>query len=166
MRRIAIALAIALLVDAQTVNRFALTVDNIMRGPGLVGYEPTAIRWSGDGARIYFQWKTAAQKENAPLDTYVVDRDGSGLRKLTEEETRLAPPAAGGDTSKDRHLSVYAQAGDLYVDENATGNTRQLTKTADAEVNPHFLPDGKRIYFTRASNLYVLSLEDGSLTQM
>jgi dipeptidyl aminopeptidase/acylaminoacyl peptidase len=166
MRRIAIALAIALLVDAQTVNRFALTVDNIMRGPGLVGYEPTAIRWSGDGARIYFQWKTAAQKENAPLDTYVVDRDGSGLRKLTEEETRLAPPAAGGDTSKDRRLTVYAQAGDLYVYENATGNTRQLTKTADAEVNPHFLPDGKRIYFTRASNLYVLSLEDGSLTQM
>ena len=27
-------------------KRFELTIDNIMRGPGLVGYEQTAVRWS------------------------------------------------------------------------------------------------------------------------
>ena len=30
---------------------FALTIENIMRGPGLYGYEPNAVRWSGDGHR-------------------------------------------------------------------------------------------------------------------
>ena len=36
--------------DAQTANqvsgkKFDLTIDNIMRGPELVGYEPRAVRW-------------------------------------------------------------------------------------------------------------------------
>src|SRR5580658_601737 len=75
---------------------FALTIENIMRGPGLYGYEPNAVRWSGDSQRIYFTWKQASDPIDHPVDTYVVNRDGSGLRKLTEEEIRLAPPTTGG----------------------------------------------------------------------
>ena len=59
-RNLAVPFFLALfLLQAQTANRFALTIDNIMRGPGLVGYEPTQVRWSGDSQRIYFQWKQA-----------------------------------------------------------------------------------------------------------
>src|SRR3954468_10982589 len=76
-----------------TPKKFALTIDNIMRGPGLVGYEPTAPRWSGDNQRIFFEWKQASDPEAKPLDTYVVGRDGSPPRKLSEEEARLASPA-------------------------------------------------------------------------
>ncbi|HSQ19168.1 MAG TPA: prolyl oligopeptidase family serine peptidase, partial [Blastocatellia bacterium] len=36
----------------------------------------------------------------------------------------------------------------------------------DAETNAHFTRDQKHIYFTRTSNLYVMSLETGSLVQM
>jgi dipeptidyl aminopeptidase/acylaminoacyl peptidase len=161
MRRLLLALA-ATAVLAQTPS---LSVDFIMRGPGLVGYEPTQVRWSGDSSQVFFQWKTAAQKEEAPNDTYVVNRDGTGLRKLSDDEAKLAPPV-GGDLSNDRRATVYTSAGDLFVYDNATGKTRQITKTSDAEANPRFLADGRRIAFTRASNLYVLSLEDGSLSQI
>ena len=154
-----------LLLDAQPANRFPLTIDNIMRGPRLVGYEPSQVRWSGDSRQIYFQWKQTSQKEDEPFDTYVVNRDGSGLRKLSEEETSLAPPA-GGDMSKDKRLVTYARDGDLFVYDIAGGKTRRLTRTGEAETNPRFLPDGKRISFTRGSNLYVLSLENGALVQM
>src|SRR5580693_50783 len=75
--------------------KFALTIDNIMRGPGLYGYEPTGVRWSGDSQRIYFQWKQASDPREKPVDTYVVNRDGSGLRKLSEDDAKLAPPASG-----------------------------------------------------------------------
>jgi dipeptidyl aminopeptidase/acylaminoacyl peptidase len=143
----------------------ALTVDFVMRGPALVGYEPSQARWSGDGAQVYFQWKTANQKDDAPMDTYVVNRDGSGLRKLSDDEAKLAPPA-GGDVSKDRRSTVYANSGDLFVYDHVTGKVRQITKTGDVESNPHFLAGDKRISFTRAGNLYVLSLEDGSLSQL
>jgi dipeptidyl aminopeptidase/acylaminoacyl peptidase len=161
MRKLLLAAAITSVL-AQTPP---LTVDSIMRGPALVGYEPAQVRWSGDSRQVFFQWKTAAQKEEAPADTYVVNRDGTGLRKLSDGEARLAPPT-NGDLSDDRRAIVYTSAGDLFVYDNPTGKTRQITRTGDAESNPKFLADGKRISFTRASNLYVLSLEDGTLAQM
>jgi dipeptidyl aminopeptidase/acylaminoacyl peptidase len=157
-------LALALL-SAQTASRFALTIDNIMRGPALVGYEPAQVRWSGDSRRIYFQWKQAADKQDAPLDTYVVARDGSGLKKLSDDEAKLAPPF-GGDSTQDKRLIVYARDGDIFIYDNSSGETRQITKTADAESNPRFLRDGRRISFTRAGNLYVMSLDTGMLVQL
>ena len=103
MRSLSIPLALALLVfQARPANNFALTIDNIMRGSALVGFEPSQVRWSGDSERIYFQWKQATDKEDAPLDTYVVNRDGSGLRKLSGEEARLAPPGGGGGPGRGR----------------------------------------------------------------
>jgi dipeptidyl aminopeptidase/acylaminoacyl peptidase len=151
-------------LQARPADRFALTVDNIMRGPALIGYEPAQARWSFDSQRIYFQWKQASDKLDAPMDTYVANRDGSGLRKLSEEEVKELP--LPGDTSQDKRLTVYTRDGDLFVVDNTNGKIRQLTKTAEVESNAHFLPDGKRIYFTRANNLYVLSLETGFLEQM
>ena len=153
------------MLQARTAEKFSLTVDNIMRGPALVGYEPAQVRWSFDSRRVYFQWKQAADKLEAPLDTYVVDRDGSGLRKLSVHEAKEAPPLFG-DTSKDRRFTVYTSEGDLFLYDNTSGQIRQLTKTSDAELNPHFLPDGKRIYFTRSGNLYVMSLDTGFIEQL
>ncbi len=136
-----------------------------MRGPNLVGTEPAQVRWSGDSTRIYFQWKKASDSENAPLDTYVVNRDGSDLRKLSDEEARLAPPFVA-DINKDRTLSVFAQDGDIVVIENATGKRRQVTKTAEAEMNPRFTPDGRHITFQRGGNLFLMSLDSGDLEQL
>jgi dipeptidyl aminopeptidase/acylaminoacyl peptidase len=159
-------LLLALFVlQARPAERFSLTIDSIMRGPGLVGYEPAQVRWSFDSQRLYFQWKQASDKLAAPLDTYTAARDGSGLRKLTDDEVKSAPPAAG-DTSRDKHYTIYTRDGDLFIYDTENGKTRQVTKTSEAESNPHFLPDGKRIYFTRANNLYVLSLETGFLEQL
>ena len=158
-------LLLALFVlQARPAERFALTIDNIMRGPALVGYEPAQVRWSWDSQRVIFQWKQASDKLNAPMDTYTANRDGSGLRKLTDEEVKALPLA--GDTSKDRHFTIYSRDGDLFLHDLTNGNIRQITKTTELETNPHFLPDGKRIYFTRANNLYVMSLETGYLEQM
>ena len=171
MRQVTLPVLILLFVlQARPANNFALTVDNIMRGPALVGYEPTGVRWSWDGSRIVFQWKQNTDKEIAPLDTYTVNRDGSGLRKLTDEEVRQLPPAIGdttrSDISKDKRLMVYSTAGDIYTLDNTTGKIAQLTKTTDAEANPRFTQDGKRISFTRNGNLFVMSLDSGLLVQL
>jgi dipeptidyl aminopeptidase/acylaminoacyl peptidase len=175
MRRLSIPIGLALLVfQARPANNFALTIDNIMRGSALVGFEPSQVRWSADSERIYLQWKQATDKEDAPFDTYVVNRDGSGLRKLSDAEARLAPPGGGGgrggggeaDTSKDKRLTVFARDGDIFISDNTTGKGRQITRTTDVESNPHFLPDGKRIYFMRSNNLYVMSLDTGLLVEV
>ena len=146
-------------------GKFELTIDNIMRGPGLVGYEPRAVRWSADSQRIYFQWKRADEPREKDFDTYVVGRDGAGLKKLTEEEARNAPPA-GGELSKDKKLTLFTEDGDLFIYEHATGQRRQITRTTDVETNAHFTRDQRRVYFTRSGNLFLLSLDTGSLVQM
>lgn len=166
MKRFPLALAAFFLASHATpAGKFALTIDNIMRGPGLYGYEPSEVRWSGDDARIYFQWKQASDPLLQPQDTYVVGRDGSGLRKLSDAEAKLAPPATGAPT-RDKKRRVYARDGDIFLYDAATGATRRITNTEDAETDPHFTQDEKRVAFTRSNNLYVSALDDGAVEQM
>jgi dipeptidyl aminopeptidase/acylaminoacyl peptidase len=145
---------------------FRLTVDSIMRGPALVGYEPHTLRWSATGDRVYFQWKLATDPLRSDFDTWVVNRDGSALRRLTREEGRLAPPPESDDLDRLRPLIAYAVDGDLYVYDRTTDRARRITRTTEAETNPHMLRDGKRVSFTRSGNLFLLSLTDGSVVQL
>jgi len=158
-------LAILLASQARPAGKFSLTIDNIMRGPGLYGYEPSDVRWSGDGQRIYFHWKQASDPRIKQPDTYVVERDGSGLRKLPDAEAKLAPPPAG-DTTRDKQRTVYSRDGDIFLYDAARGTTRQLTKTDEAETNPHFTHDEKRVAFTRSNNLFVTALDGGGIEEM
>src|SRR5579872_216267 len=168
-RTIAVAVASTFLfgqlTDLSAQKKLSLTIDNIMRGPGLYGYEPAAVRWSGDGQHVFFQWKQASDPVNHPLDTYVVNRDGSGLRKLGDEESRLVPQAAGSYT-RDHKKMVYAMDGDLFLYDFSADKGRRLTHTFEPELNPHFTRDEQRVAFTRTGNLYTLSLETGMLEQV
>jgi dipeptidyl aminopeptidase/acylaminoacyl peptidase len=146
-------------------QRFNLTIDNIMRGPELVGYEPRAVRWSMDNQRIYFQWKRASDSRDKDYDTYVVNRDGTGLKRLSEEEAKNAPPS-NGDLSKDKKQTLFVSNGDIFLYDHAANQRRQITDTTDQESNAHFTADQRHIYFTRSNNLFVLSLDTGSLIQM
>jgi len=136
-----------------------------MRGRQLYGYEPSEIRWSGDGQRIYFQWKQASDPVIKPEDTYVAERDGSGLRKLSESEAKSSPPASGSGT-RDKQRIVYARDGDIFLYDASSGSTRQLTNTSDSETDPHFTRDEKRVAFTRANNLYAIALDTGSIEEL
>ncbi len=158
-------LAIFVASLAKPAAKFELTIDNIMRGPALFGYEPTQARWSGDGERIYFQWKQASDPLLKPADTYIVGRDGSGLRKLSDDEAKLAPPAAG-DSTRDKKRTVYSRDGDIWLYDASSGTARQITKTDDIESNPHFTLDEKRVAFTRGNNLYVIALDSGATEEM
>src|SRR5262249_46473704 len=82
--------AVAPALRSAAPARFELTVDSIMRGPKLVGYPQTGLRWSADSSRLYFEWRRPGDEEAA---TYVVSKSGDALRKLTDEERRGAPPA-------------------------------------------------------------------------
>lgn len=162
---LAVSPSVGSLEGAVVEKKFDMTIENIMRGVNLVGTEPAQIRWSGDSSTIYFQWKQASDPASAPNNTYVVTRANLTPRKLSVDEARMAPPAFV-DTNRDRSLSVFAQDGDIVVLNNTTGQRRQMTKTVEMESNPRFTPDGRHITFQRASNLFLLSLEDGELVQL
>jgi Tol biopolymer transport system component len=154
-----------ILAQAPPAKTFTLTVDSIMRGPRLVGYPPTGVYWSQDSQHIYFRWKRADEPRLKEASLYVVNRDGAGLRRLTDDEAKQAPPA-NGELSKDKTMTVYADEGDIFVYLHANGTRRQITHTVDAETNPHFTFDQKHVYFTRLSNLYVMGLDGGPIDQL
>jgi dipeptidyl aminopeptidase/acylaminoacyl peptidase len=159
---LAVALFVALAANAQ---QFDLSIDNIMRGPNLYGWAPQEVRWTPDGSRVYFSWKQWNDPLEKERDTYVVNRDGSGLRKLSDEEKKDAPPPNNsGDRSRDKRLIVYSEDGDIYLWEN--GKRRALTQTTDLETSPHFTQDEQRVTFVRNNNLFAISLRDGSMAQL
>src|SRR5438874_4693741 len=99
------------------------------------------------------------------MSLYVVNRDGSGLRRLSDEEAKQAPPA-NGELSKDKTMTVFTDEGDVLIYDHARAGRRQVTRTVDAETNAHFTFDQKHIYFTRQNNLYVMALDSGALEQL
>ena len=166
-------LSISLLAQpAVPPKKFELTIDNIMRGPGLVGHEPSAVRWSWDNSKLYFQWKKYGDPQDTPMDTYVVNRDGVGLRKLSDDEVKQIPPSITGfgernaDHTKDRKRIVYSESGDLFLYDYEKGLRTQLTKTTEPESQPHFLKDEKRITFVRNNNLYIMALDSPMIEQV
>ncbi|HEX7808784.1 MAG TPA: DPP IV N-terminal domain-containing protein, partial [Thermoanaerobaculia bacterium] len=107
----------------------------------------------------------ASDPTEETYDTYVVGRDGKGLRKLSDAEADNAPPL-NGNWSRDRKRAVYVDDGDVYLYDAAAKKRRALTDTNDSESNARFTRDEKRVAFVRGNNLYVLSLTDGSLVQL
>ncbi len=162
-RLLALGLAFVVVIPAQT--RAPLSIDMIMQGPQFYGYAPQEVRWSGDGQRIYFGWKQTTDTQDKPFDTWVLPRASGAARKLSDEEAQLAPPVSGVST-RDHSKSLYASGGDLFLYDYSTDKVTQLTKTADAEKDPHFTQDERRVAFTRGDNLYVMPLGAGPIEQL
>ena len=156
---LAIGIAAAFAVHAQS---FDLTIDNIMRGPGLAGYEPQQVRWTPDGAKVFFSWKQYGDPQEKDRDTYVVNRDGSGLRKLSDEEKKDAPPPRG-ERTRDHRRIVYADEGDIFLWD---GKRHTLTQTTETESSPHFTFDEKRVTFVRGNNVFAVDLTSGEIAQL
>jgi dipeptidyl aminopeptidase/acylaminoacyl peptidase len=165
MKRIAIALLLAVVALAAAAQQFDLSIDNIMRGPGLYGWTPEDVRWSPDGQHVYFSWKLYTDTLEHDRDTYVVNRDGSGLRKLSDDEKKDAPPA-NAQWTRDKHRAVYLDDADVYLWDAATGKRRALTQTNDVESAPQFTFDENRVTFVRSNNVFAIDLANGSITQL
>jgi dipeptidyl aminopeptidase/acylaminoacyl peptidase len=157
-----------LLIGATLLLSFSLsaqlTVDTIMRGPGFSGYAPKSVRWSPDGQFVFFEWKQYGDPTEENFDTYVVGRDGKGLRKLTDEEAKHAPPMYA-EWSRDRKRAVYVNRGDVFLYEIASKQRRAITDTTEAESGARFTRDEQRVAFVRGNNLFVISLKDGTVEQ-
>jgi dipeptidyl aminopeptidase/acylaminoacyl peptidase len=134
---------------------FDLSVDSIMRGPKLVGYPPTGLRWAGDSSRLYFEWRRPQDEETA---TWVVARDGGEPRKLTDEERRSAPPVSGAWDKAHRRV-LFADEGDIALVDSVTGTRRTITRTTGNESNPRWARNESAATFTRDNNLFIVPLE-------
>ena len=89
-----------------------------MRGSDLVGYPPTGLRWSADSQKLYFDWRKPAEDK---ASTYVVGRAGGAPRKLSDDEAKNIPPAAGGRWDKARRRVLFVDGGDVVMVDAISG---------------------------------------------
>jgi dipeptidyl aminopeptidase/acylaminoacyl peptidase len=132
-----------------------------MRGPKLVGYPPSALRWSGDSARLYFEWRGRDDDEPS---TWSIDRACASTTgatctpvRLTDEQRRIAPPAnAVWDRAHRRALAV--QDGDIVLLDTTAGTRTLITRTVAVESTPRFAKNETHVTFTRDNALFVVPM--------
>ena len=139
--------------------RVEMTIDSIMRGPDLVGYPPSGLRWSGDSSKLYFEWRKPGEEESS---TYVVSKDGGEPKKLSEAEARVTPPS-NGRWDKARKRMLFNDRGDIVIYDAATGAPRQITKTSGGEGSPRWARNGTHVTYVSGGNLFIMPV-DGSGT--
>jgi len=137
---------------------FELTVDSIMRGPKLVGYPPSGLRWSGDSARLYFDYRGPEDDE---ASAWVVPREGGTPHKLTEAESRNAPPPNGAWDAAHRRV-LFAEDGDIAIVDAVANTRRSVTRTSADESNPRWARHETAVTFTRENNLFLVPLDAGA----
>lgn len=160
-----VALCGAAAVAQQPTAKFALTVDSIMRGPALVGYPPSGLRWSGDSTQLYFDWRMHGDDEAA---TWVVGRDGGPPRRLSDDERLGAPPANGTWDGRRRRI-VGVDRGDIVVIDSVTRARKDVTRTTGNESSPRWARGETHVTFVRDNNLFIAPVDGvstGTLVQL
>ena len=148
---------------AEAPARFALTVESIMRGPALVGYPPSGLRWAGDSSELYFEWRRPGDDEAA---TYAVRREGGEPRKLGEDERKLVPPPSGGTWDDARRRVLFVESGDIVLLDTATRSRLRITRTAGPESNPRWARGETAVTFVREGSLFLAALGSGPVEQI
>jgi dipeptidyl aminopeptidase/acylaminoacyl peptidase len=141
---------------------FTLSVESIMRGPKLVGYEPGSLRWSADSSALYFEWRKPGEDE---ASTYVVPRGGGEPRRLTDEQRRQAPPVFGQWDRAHRRV-LFVDAGDIVLLDSAANVRRALTRTSATESSPRWVRDERAVTFVRDGSLFLMPLDGSGLEQL
>ena len=139
------------------VKVFPLTVDSIMRGPKLVGYEPTGLRWSADSKELYFEWRRPQDDEAA---TWVVSREGGEPRKLTDDQRKDVTPVGGTWDNAHRRV-LFVDRGDIVVFDSVARTRRQVTRTGVTELSPRWARHDSAVTFVRDNNLFVVPVGSG-----
>jgi dipeptidyl aminopeptidase/acylaminoacyl peptidase len=147
---------------AAVPGKLALTVDSIMRGPDLVGYPPSGLRWSGDSRDLFFEWRKPGEKDGA---TYVLSQNTTTPRRLTDEERKLAPPVGGAWDDAHRRV-LFAEGGDIVVVDTVARTRHQVTRTTAPESGPRWARNDSAVTFVSQNNLFIVPLATGSIAQL
>jgi dipeptidyl aminopeptidase/acylaminoacyl peptidase len=124
-------------------------------------FEPA---WSPDGTRIVFSGKRGSKSE----DLWLVNADGSGLRKLVGTAADEGHPDWSPDGAKIVYSASSATGSDLYtVNADGSGSTRLTSSAKVDESAPDWSPDGSTIAYGRmaggslASQIWLMNAAGG-----
>ncbi len=127
---------------------FRLTLDHLGGGGRVFGLAPRDLRWSPDGATLYFRWNRDPRPEQLADDDpwFAVDREGRSLAEVDEAGVRLIP---GTDAvrSRDGNTAAWSREGTLFLWTRGGGEARPVFSVAGRIGNLRLRADGSAVLF-------------------
>ncbi len=125
-----------------------------------------------------YAWRDAthvvwSETENGRAALWQADAASGAKAKLLDAPS--VKDASGAEKPLPFRGAVWSDAGDAYVvafdhdlwlDSLPKGEARRLTSGPEDESQPAFSPDGRRLAFVRANDLFVLDLSSGTETRL
>jgi Tol biopolymer transport system component len=110
-----------------------------------------APAWSPRGDQIAF---TYAYPSDSVAQVYVINMDGSGLTRLTQDPTDKRSVSWSRDGALIAFTTGTAGQGHIYTMRSDGSDRRQVTGEAGTYRYPVFSPDGEHLVFTVATDFY------------
>jgi Tol biopolymer transport system component len=139
--------------------------------PGGSGWGDVEPAYSPGGTMIAFARDQADDDDAMFGDIFVMQANGTGIKRLTATSTGDSYPDWTPDGSRIVFFSYRTGNGDIYSMKIDGTDVRRLTTNAAVDSYPSVSPDGKRIAFASdrtggAFDIYTMSMDGSGVTRL
>ena len=138
-----------------------LQLEEIMKGDGFIGNQPSNQRWSLDGQKIYFDWNP---KNEIGTSTYFVDKNNIKPQLVNAKESEFSK--LNFLKKPNSNTAYFVNKGALYSYTIKEKVTKKLIQQGSAISNLQLASEEGVLFFEQNDNMMKFNTKNGTLVQL